>query len=565
MVERIRNIFNKEFSHLHQAAYLLGGFALLSQILALARDRLLAHFFGAGATLDVYYAAFRIPDFLYIGIASFVSITVLVPFLAHRIDEHSEQGTTRAKQFIQSVFNTFFLLIVVVAGVTYVLVPSLASVVAPGFDPEQRELYITLTRILLLSPILLGLSSLFGSVTQIYRKFFVYASAPLLYNLGIIGGIVFLQPTMGIVGVVYGVIIGALLHLAIQIPIVYTHGLLPGFSLRVAWQDVKNVVLLSLPRTITLSAHQLALLVLIGIASLLHDGSISVFNFSFNLQSVPLSIIGVSYSVAAFPTLARLFSKGEQKQFFTHIASAARHIIFWATPAIVLFIVLRAQIVRSILGSGAFDWEATRLVAASLALFVISLLAHSFMLLFVRAYYAAGKTKLPLLINVCSALFTIGSAYVLLSLYESVPMFRYFFESLLRIEGIPGTEVIVLPLAYTLGMLINGILLFVSFKYSFRKFTLSFKKSFMQIFSASVIMGFVSYEVLVLLSSPLDLNTFIGIFAQGAVAGVVGIVAGIAVLWIMGNTEIREVKRVLNRRIKRRRGAPAIAPDQEEL
>jgi len=564
VVQKILNIFHREYSNLHQAAYLLGGFALLSQLLALVRDRLLAHFFGAGATLDVYYAAFRIPDFLYISIASFVSITVLVPFLAYRLGNEGEETKRQTRAFMHSVFSVFFVLMVLVAGVAFLFVPQLSAIVAPGFDGSQKELFITLTRILLLSPILLGVSSLLGSVTQIYRRFFVYASAPLLYNGGIIFGIVVSQDTLGILGVVYGVILGAVLHMLIQIPVVVRHRMTPRFVTRVQWQEIKNVVYLSLPRTLALSAHQIALLVLIAFASLLSAGSISVFNFSFNLQSVPLSIIGVSYSVAAFPTLARFFSQGERQKFFTHIASAARHIILWATPAIVLFIVLRAQIVRTILGSGAFGWDDTRLVAASLALFVFSLLAHSFQLLFMRAYYAAGETRMPLIINVSSAVFIAVSAFWLLHIYQSVDIFRFFFESLLRIEGIAGTEIIMLPLAYSIGMLINGIWLFREFKRTYPDFSLSFTRSFMQIFAASVIMGFVAYQSLVVLAEHLNLDTFIGIFTQGFIAGVFGIGAGIGLLFLMQNPEIREAKRALGRRL-RRKSTYAIAPDQEEL
>jgi len=240
----------------------------------------------------------------------------------------------------------------------------------------------------------------------------VYASAPVLYNVGIIAGIVFLMPRFGIEGVAYGVIIGALLHLLIQVPVVIKHGLFPRFLLKLDWMEIKDVVLLSLPRTITLSATHLTLIVLVAIASLMDEGSIAIFNFSFNLQSVPLAIIGVSYSVAAFPTLARFFSNGQREKFAEHIIAATRHIIFWSTPAIVLFIVLRAQIVRTILGSGEFDWSDTRLTAAALAVFVVSILAQALQLLFVRAYYAAGRTMVPLVVNIGSATIIIVLAFV---------------------------------------------------------------------------------------------------------------------------------------------------------
>lgn len=563
MVQRILHIFNKEFSGLHQAAYLLGMFAFFSQILALVRDRLLAHFFGAGAALDVYYAAFRIPDFIYISIASFVSVTVLIPFLSEKISETSgDIASKNAKKFMSDVFSVFMVVITFVSVIVFWLIPVLSDSVVPGFTPEQKHQFINMTRILLLSPILLGVSSLFGSITQTYRKFFIYAGASVLYNIGIILGILLLMPFFGMYGVVMGVVFGALLHFLIQIPVVARHGLLPHFNFNIDIAQIKKVIYLSLPRTIALSSTHVTLIILFAIASYMNEGSISIFSLSFNLQSVPLSIIGVSYSIAAFPTLARLFSRGERIQFAEHITVAARHIIFWSIPAIVLFIVLRAQIVRTIYGSGRFDWTDTRLVAASLALFSISVLASALQLLFVRGYYAAGYTKTPLLINVSSSALIVALSFIFVYIFNNFDMPRYFMESLLRIEDVAGSVIISLPLAYSVGMIINGVALLVFFGRDFKEFSLSLEKAFVQSFAASIIMGFVAYRSLEFFVKFLDINTFVGIFTQGALSGTLGILAGIAILKILGNEEAKEIGLALKKRFI---GVSAIAPDKEDL
>ena len=247
---------------------------------------------------------------------------------------------------------------------------------------------------------------------------------------------------MGLNGLGLGVVLGAFLHLAIQIPVIIQTGFAPVFRLRIDLREIFEVIKISLPRTITLSLSNITILVLISFASSLGEGSISVFNLSFNLQSVPLSIIGVSYSVAAFPTLARFFSSGDRNKFAEHIVIATRHIIFWSVPAIFLFIVLRAQIVRTILGSGRFSWEDTRLTAAALALFAISILAQGLILLFVRGYYAAGITKRPLIINTFSSILIIVLALFFVNLFDSSDVFRYFTQSLLRIGDLPNTSVI---------------------------------------------------------------------------------------------------------------------------
>jgi putative peptidoglycan lipid II flippase len=562
MVKRIFNILNKEIVGLHQAAYLLGMFAFLSQILALIRDRLLASSFGAGSMLDVYYAAFRIPDFIFVSIASFVSITVLIPFLADRINFEKEQNKENAKKFISDIFTVFIVVIVAVTGVIFLFVPFFADIIAPGFSAEQKKEFIILSRILLASPILLGLSSMLGSVTQVYRKFFIYAGAPILYNVGIIIGILFFYPIFGLFGVAIGVILGALLHFLIQIPVVVAHGLMPKFSFHVNISEIKKVVFLSFPRTLTLSSNHITLIILVALASLMIDGSISVFNFSFNLQSVPLSIIGVSYSIAAFPTLSRLFSKGNRKEFCESIVMASRHIIFWSIPAIVLFIVLRAQIVRVILGSGQFDWSDTRLTAASLAVFSVSILAQSLQLLFVRGYYAAGRTKVPLFVNVFSAIFTISLGFLLVNIFQTSQVFRYFIESLLRIDDISGSSVVMLPLAYSIGIITNAGLLWMFFARDFKEFSLSIERAFAHSFAASIIMGFVAYRFLVVFSSIFNLDTFLGVFLQGFFAGILGIIAGVFIMVLLGNQEIAEIVYSIKHKLK---GIVIVAPDKEDL
>ncbi|MBU1246981.1 oligosaccharide flippase family protein, partial [Patescibacteria group bacterium] len=314
--------------------------------MAVIRDRLFASM-GAGVELDIYFASFRIPDILFVAIASFVALTVILPFFIEKLNTNKQQ----ARDFINSIFTLFFLAIIIISIVVFFAVPYLVEIFFSGFEVGAQEEVVLLTRILLLSPILLGISNLFASITQTFRKFFVYALSPVLYNLGIILGLLFFYPSLGIIGLGFGVVLGAGLHMLIQVPVIIAHGFFPRFSLKMPASEIKKILILALPRTIGLSVQQIALFVLISIAASMAVGSIAVFQLSLNLQSVPLSIIGVSYSVAAFPTLARLYSKNKTKQFIDQVLTATRHIIFWSIPIAVLFVVLRAQIVRVILGS----------------------------------------------------------------------------------------------------------------------------------------------------------------------------------------------------------------------
>jgi len=247
MVERFFKAIHREISGLHEAAFLLAGFVLLSQVLALVRDRLLAHSFGASAQLDVYYAAFRIPDFIYVSLASLVSSAVLIPFIIGKLDNKAE-----AQRFFNSLFTLFFGAMLFVSILVYWAMPMLSGFVIPGLDEAAQKELVSLSRIMLLSPFLLGLSGFFASITQSLRRFFVYAISPVLYNIGIIIGIVVFYPIFGLAGLAYGVVVGALLHLIIQLPVLVKNKFVPHFTFAIDWGEIKSVLLISLPRTLTL-------------------------------------------------------------------------------------------------------------------------------------------------------------------------------------------------------------------------------------------------------------------------------------------------------------------------
>lgn len=557
MVKSFLNILHREITGLHQAAYLLGFFAICSQILALFRDRILASHFGAGNTLDLYYSAFRIPDILFVTVASIVSISVIIPFLIERF----EKGQEEAKEFVDSVFSFFFCFMIIAGGIAYITTPYFMRLLFPVFAGSVSfSDLVSLTRILLLSPIFLGFSNLLASITQIHRRFFVYAVSPVLYNIGIIVGIVMLYPLFGLKGLGMGVALGAILHFAIQIPFVVTKGMMPRLHFPVKWSFIKKIIYTSLPRTITVSSNEIAELFLISFASFFIPGSISVFNFSFNLQSVPFSIIGISYSLAAFPTLTRLFSGGEHKEFVNQMINSARHIIFWSVPISVLFIVLRAQIVRTILGAGRFNWEDTRLTAAALALFTVSLIAQNLVALFVRSYYSQGKTRTPLFMNVFSAALIIFGTYYLINLFQNNLFFKDFIESILKVSDIPGTVVLMLPLGFSIGVMVNLIVHWIGFHRHFPSFSSSVLRTLFEVTGASIIMGFVTYYFLSVFDVIFNINTLSGIFFQGFLSGIIGIAAAVLVLFLLKNRELVEVWTTLHKKIWK---AKVIVPDME--
>jgi murein biosynthesis integral membrane protein MurJ len=441
--------------------------------------------------------------------------------------------------------------------------PYIAKWIAPGFSLNSYDVLVHTSRIMLLSPILIGFSNLIGTVTQLYKKFFVFSLSPVFYNIGIILGIIFFYPSFGTYGLAYGVIFGAILHLAVQIPTVASHGLLPKFTNKINWREVLSVIKISIPRTLTLSFGSITMIIFVALASKLSTGSISLFTFSFNLQSVPVGIIGISYSVAAFPILVRACAKKDMETFRINIIGGIQQIIFWSLPVTALFIVLRAQIVRVILGASTFSWGQTKLTAAAVALFIISLVSQSIVLLLVRGYYASGNTKKPLWINLFSSIIVVVLGYLIVQLFYTMPILRYTIENLLRVSDVHGTEMLALPFAYAIGSLINVGLIWISFRKDFFVgIKTGISNTVFQSLVATFVIGVISYFSLGFFDNIFTLSTFWGVFLQGFCAGIVGILGGVVTLHYMKNKQYIQVRDALSHKFWKR---AVSVPEQSEL
>lgn len=538
MVSRFIAYINKDTSTLNQAAFVLGFFSILSQLLGLVRDRLLASWIGPGEALDVYYAAFKIPDLINVLFASLFSVTILIPF----ISEYAEKKRIdKLNEFLKNIFTVYVLGMVAVSTIAYITMPFLVKAIAPGFSITQFNELIVYTRIMLLSPFLLGLSSLFGAFTQVQKKFFSFAIAPLFYNVGILLGIVLLSKTFGILGVIIGVVSGAFFHMLLQLPSLRAVSVFPRFSFEIKWSLILRVVKQSIPRTIGISLSNTTFIIIGALASLLVAGSLSVFQLSYNIQTTPLAIIGISYAVAAFPTLTRLYNEKKKQDFMNLMHRAVQNILFLALPISFLFIVLRAHIVRILLGASGFTWSNTRLVAASLAVFSISIVAQGLVLLLVRGFYATGNTKTPLKVNTITVVITTSIALLGLLLFEKNELFRFFVESLLRIDFIEGGGVVILAFAFSIGQLFNALTLWILFHKQMHGSyvpSVQFRYKILHLLGASLIGATASYAVLQFFPTVFTLTTFWEVFFQAIISGLVGVILYGIILYILKNEDI---------------------------
>lgn len=514
-----RNIFNKEFDVIFSAALMIGFFSFLSKALGVLRNRIFAGEFGAGNTLDMYFAAFLIPDFLYSLLILGVLSSVFIPVFA----EYEARSREEAWRLANVVLTMCLAALAVCAAIAAVLSPWLVTIIAPGFNAAKQAQTAMLMRIMFLSPILLGISNIVGNMLQAHKRFFAFALAPVMYNIGIIIGALFLVKPFGIIGLAMGVVLGALLHLFTQLPAIWQL----GFSFRPIF-DIKHpglarIVWLSLPRAVGLAADQFNIMAVTAIASTVAAGSITVFYFANDLQFIPVGIIALSFVSAVFPFLAMSHARGETDAFLSKLYDAINQILYFVIPASLLIIIMRAQLVRVVLGYGRFSWEDTRLTAACVGAFAISIFAQSLIPLFTRAFYAMQDTKTPVFINIASSLLNIILSFYFLHLMGAGGWFAHAVGSLFKISDLTHASVIALPLAFSLENVINLLVLYLAFLIRIEKFDSSrIVSSLFKINLAALCMAAAVYGALHIGAAWVNMQTFFGVLAQGGIAFVAG-------------------------------------------
>ncbi|TSC75137.1 MAG: hypothetical protein G01um101430_638 [Parcubacteria group bacterium Gr01-1014_30] len=448
----LNRFFNFRSKNITFAASLLGASAILSAILGLIRDRLLASRFGAGQELDVYFAAFRIPDFVY-GILIMGGLSaVFLPVLTEHFKKNEEQGWL----LTNVVLNCFLVLLVLFCGALTIFTPFLISLIAPGFTQEQRELAVPLTRIMFLSTIFFGLSSIFSGILHYFNRFLAYSIAPVLYNLSIISGIIFFVPVFGVMGLAFGVILGAFLHLAIQMPSAAASGFRYSLQLNFKYPGLLKIFKFMAWRALGSSVYHINLIILTAIASTLALGSITLFNFAGNMAQFVTGIVGISFATAAFPVLSKSWTNGSRDEFLKNFHSTFRQILFLAIPLSVLIFLFRAQIVKLILGYGLFGDLETGLTAAALGLFCLGIFAFASIPLLLRAFFSLQDVKTPTVIGLVYMVLTVGVSFLFVWALGFPNFFHDFLERAMNLERAENIQVIGLPLAVSL----SGILYF---------------------------------------------------------------------------------------------------------
>jgi len=547
----IKRILNIKTSKIPIAALILGTASLVSALLGFFRDRLLAGKFGAGQELDVYYAAFGIPDLVNMVLIMGAISAAIIPVFTFYWSKDKEE----AKKFIANLLNLFLLALIVISFFLFIFAPQLVSLIAPGFKGSERAMTILLTRIMFLSPILLGISNIISGILQVFSRFLVTALAPIMYNLGIIFGILVFVPRIGLSGLAWGVVLGGFLHLSIQLPIFFYLGFRLKRTFTLFHPGVKRVFKLMLPRSLGLAASQINLIVMTAIGSTLAVGSIAVFNLANNLNRSVLILLAVPFSTAVFPALSVSFSKGEKEEFLKQLFLSSRLLLFLIIPASALLFILRAQVVRIILGTGEFGWADTILTSACLALFALSLFAYGLVLLLSKAFYALQNTKTPALISLIVVGLNIGLCFLFVHLLKSDNFFSTSLTNMLKLKGVKDISIVGLPLAFSISGIIQFVLLFYFLRRKFSNIKIkeigqTFKKTIL----ATIFMSGIVYFSLRLFDIFLETSNFLGIFLQTAGVAILGILAYLLASLLLKSFEILLVKKFLLKKLSKNSG-----------
>ena len=416
-----------------------------SYLMGLIRDRIFARTFGAGPELDAYNAAFVLPELaLDVVVASGLAAPFIPIFVQLRRDDERA-----AHEFGQTILTGAVAVMTLGAALMFVLAPQTTALIAPGFTGEQHDLYVALFRAMLLTPIIFAASLTLGEVLLAERRFLAYGVAPLLYNAGIILGTVALSDRIGIFGPAIGAVIGALLHLGSRLWGLRRSHFRVRFRARIRTRAVGDFVRLMLPKMASHPTEPMTFLYFTAVASTLGAGSVTAVSFARNFQSVPVSLIGIAFSLAAFPALAAAYAAGDRRRFTGELATNLITITALTTGAAVALFALSGIVIQLFLGGGAFDADDVALTSLVLAVFAISVPFESLTHLLSRAIYATRNTLLQVAASLAGFALTVGATAVLA----------------------PRIGVTAIPLGFAIGMAGKVLLLVIALAARMRRFS----------------------------------------------------------------------------------------------
>ena len=405
LVKNGRLLATRRQTNILSAAFVIMVAYAASGILGLVRNRMLAATFFGGreSELDAYFAAFVIPDTLFQLLIIGALSAAFIPVFSHYLKRDEQEASKLASASINVITLVFLALVIIV----FMLSGSLSRLIAPSLDPGSIILLSRLLRIMLLAQVFFALSGFMTAIIQAHQRFLIPALAPIAYNLGIVGGIVFLTPTYGIYGPTVGVVVGAVLHFVIQIPLASRLGFHYSFNFNINHPGVREIRKLMPLRSLTLAVGQAERFIAVFIATALAAGSLTIFNLGRKLDLLPVTLFGTTIGQASFPSLSADIAAEKKEEFAKTLRSSLLQTLFLSLPAAAIVLILRLPAVRIAFGARNFPWEATLLTGKTVALLAIAIPTQSLIGVLIRAFYALHDTKTPFLTTSGSAALTV--------------------------------------------------------------------------------------------------------------------------------------------------------------
>jgi putative peptidoglycan lipid II flippase len=495
------------------AAFFIVLTSAVAQLLGLLKYIFLGRVFGDSPQLGVYFAAFKIPDFIFQVFIASALTSALIPVFTDFLQEETKAQVNRFVSSLMTLATGFYIIVAIIVAIFAL---PLSHMLAPGFSPSELQLMANLTRIILISQIFFILGTIMTGMLQSLEHFILSGIAPALYNVGIIIGILTLAPLFGIYGAVLGVLIGSFFFCIVQLPLLLKAGYRFTLNLHIN-EKAKRVLELMFPRALTALVVQSTTLTNVFFISLISATSIVYFEFASTLMMAPVLLFGQSIAQASFPALAK--KAKDPKDFLDVLVPSFNQILYLTLPISVLFIVLRIPIVRLVFGqSNEFSWESTVLTGMTLACFAISIAAQSIIYLLSRAFFAMKDTRTPFIITIVSVTINI--------------ILAYFFVMILK------KEVYFVALAYSISTILSAILMtfFLNIHISIPKgpILISVAKTLI----ATLIMGFSLYIPIKLLDQLVfDTTHTINLIILTGISSFFGLLSFLFFTWLL---EIQE-------------------------
>src|SRR5881396_4347117 len=512
-----------------RASAIMIGTLVASRVLGWLRLSVLGATFGGSPDLDAFIAAFKIPDAIFGLLVAGALASAFIPVFTGYLARERE---AEAWHVASSVLNALLVLLVAFSAVMWLLAPIVVPTFVTRFnDPRQIALTVDLTRLMLLSPIFMGLSSLTTGILNSYRQFLSGATAPIVYNLVIILFTLFGWPFLGIHAAALGVVVGALVMWLVQLPELTFRRTRYSASLDLAHPGVRDVLRLAGPRTLALGAVQIVFFVDTFLASGMPTGSLVALNYAFQLLMLPLGVFSIAISAAIFPTLSHFASLGQVNRMRDAVQQGIRWILFLTLPTAILMIVLRRPIVNLLFQYGNFGAEAREATQAAFLFYSLGLAGHALVQILARAYYASRDTATPLALTLIS----IGANVVL-----SV--------TLAPIMGING-----LALANSIATLAEAGLLFTLLAPRARLRLVGLGYATLKQVTAALLMGVAMFAFIRATNIPLDLVVEPSkpvLFLQTLLATAFGGLVYVAAAYLMRINELQEVIALLRTRFR---------------